>query len=181
MLRVPVLQFQKQQVKGGGGFLLFFLHIGIFDQIYHRCKVLFFRRGFVDQIEHQRHEQGGFRLLPKGVVRLALLGGGVFNEHIYELQHVLVLPDVTKGVIKVGLLWMDEIEHPQGIPLFDQQRPRVSKQLPLGVTCHKAAIGLHEIGQGVKPGFTRAGTANHQHIEVAPVLVGIHSQPDTAG
>ena len=87
----------------------------------------------MEQIEHESAVQGSFGLLPKRVRVGGVLGGSVLNEVVNEAEHVGVLADIAERVVAVGMAGVYQIEYPQDVTPFQQQRPHCPDDLALGV------------------------------------------------
>ena len=102
-----------------------------------------------------------------------VFGSGVFDEVVNEPEHIGVLADVVERVITVGMAGVYQVEHPQGVPPLQEQRPGSPQNFPLGVGDDVAGVGQEDVGLHQKPGLAGAGAAHHDLQQVAPVLFAV--------
>ena len=110
----------------------------------------------------------------------AFRGGGL-DEIVHQLESVLLIPQIAEGVVAVALLQVDQIEHPDLVPVLLQPAASGSEHLLLRVGDHIVGIGLQDVGFHIAPGLGRAAAANNQDVEGAAVFVGVQAQADMAG
>jgi len=121
MLRLPHGQPLKQLVQGALVGLVLFPDLGGGDHLHDHREVSLILRRFVEQVENKRLQKRGFGAFPKGVVGVAALGRGVADQVGDELQHILVVLQISKGVVAVGEVHVDQVQHLDGIaPGFEQ-------------------------------------------------------------
>ena len=172
---VGLFHFQpiKKLVHRGLVLLVLLPHLRRPEQLHHCGEVLFLGRGLVLEVQDKGHEQHGGRCVPKGVVGLAVLGGGGFKQVGHQTLDVVVVPQIDKGVVAEALLHIEQIQHTDLIAFLLQQVAGVPEQLPLGVQNNKTGVGLAKIGLGVEARFAGPGSANDHSVQVAPVLVSV--------
>ena len=181
MVRLLILQRLKQQVQRGAVRLVLLAGPAVFQHIQHRFKVLLLRGRFIQQIQHQRRVQSHLRPLPKRVTLLGVLGRSVLNEVIHQLHHILGIPDIGKGVKSVRMARINEVKHPQHIPLLQQQRRQVPEHFALGVRHQEAAVYLHDIGLAEIPRLTGTAAAHDDLQQIPPVLPPVETHSHMAG
>ncbi len=130
------------------------------------------------KVKDKRLHERRLRALPEGVVALRALRCGIAHDVSYQLQYVLVVPEVGEGVVAVGSLCVDEVEDAQFISLLLQQMPRVPQDFTLRVEYDEGRIALHDVGLGVETGFAAAAAAYNHHVEVSSVLTPIEADSD---
>ena len=135
----------------------------------------------MEQIEHQGGIQCNFRFFPEGVRVICVLGRGISDQIVHQLQYVGLVADIGEGVIAVRLAGVDQVEHHDFISLFFQQVPGGPQQLPLGVCDDVGAVCTVKPRLCHKAGLTGAGAAHYNDVEVAPVLVAVEADRDVLG
>ncbi len=131
VLRIAHLQPLEENVQSGLVGVVILPDISGPDHLHDHGKILLLRRGLVVQIEDQRQKQHGGRLIPEGVLRLAALRCGVFEQVRHQTLNVVVIPQIHEGVVAVAPVHVDEIQHPDRIPLCLQQLAGAHEQLSL--------------------------------------------------
>ena len=157
------------------------VHIGSAHHLHDHGKVLFFRRRFVVQIQHQRHQEHLRRLVPKRVGGLAVLGGGVLEQVGDKALNVIVVPQIHKWVVAKGRCHVNQIENFDPVALGFQQAACAAELLPLGVQHDKRTAALHEVGQTVEAGLAGAGTAHHNDVQIPHGASAIQPHGDVLG
>ena len=114
--------------------LVLLLDLGAAQQLHNHAEVLFFRRGFMQQIQHEGLKQRSFGFFPERVGALCVGRRGVLNEVGDQLQHILVIPHITKGIIAEGRIGVEQIEHPDFIPDLLKEAAGLAQNFPLGVS-----------------------------------------------
>ena len=175
MVRVIHAQVVEQHVQRGFVGFLLLLHIRVGQHPDDHAEVLLVLRRFVQEVEHQGFQQRGLRFLPEGVAAGCVLRRGVADQVRNEPQHVLIVPDVAEGVVAVRSGEIHQVEHPDRVPLLDQQMAYGGQDLALRVGDHIAAITLHDPWQGQGPSLARAAAAQGQDVQVSSVLMGVHA------
>ena len=112
---------------------------------------------------------------------MAAFGGSCLDEIVHQPKGVLFVPDVAEGVVSIALLQVNEVQHPDIVPLAFEVAARGQQDFGLGVCDHIVGVGLQNIGFHIAPRLGRAGAADDQHVQGAAVLVGIQSQADIFG
>ena len=132
----------------------------------------------MDKVEDQRLQKRRLALFPEWVVVLHAFGRGIADEVGHKAQHVVVGRYVLQGVIAERTAHVDQVEHFYIIAEAFHQVAGVAAYLPLGVGNDEGCIALQHVGLGVKAGLARAGAADNQHVEVAPVGAPIQTETD---
>ena len=109
---------------------------------------------------------------------MSFLGRGGFDQVVHQLQSVVFIADVPEGVVPIRLIQIDQIQHPDVIALTFQISSGGEKDFRLGVGDDIVAVGLQNIGLHIPAGLGGAGTADDQHVQASPVLVGVQPQRD---
>ena len=135
----------------------------------------------MEQIEHQGRIQRNFRFFPEGVRVICVLGCGIADQIIHQLQYVGLIADIGEGVIAVRLAGVDQVKHHDLISLFFEQVPRGAQQLSLGICDDVGAVCAVKPRLGHKTGFTGARAAHHDDVEVPPVLVAVEADRHVSG
>ena len=130
------------------------------------------------QIEHQRQKKHGRRRVPKGIVGLAPLGCGTLKEIGHKALHIVIVPEINKGVIAMAALHVQQVQHPHLIALLLQQIAGIPRQLAFRIENDKAGVGLAEVGFGIKPRLARAAAAYHNGVQIAAVLSAVQPHAD---
>ena len=112
---------------------------------------------------------------------MTAFGSGSLDQRIHQLQSVFLVPQIAEGVIAVRLSQIHEIQHPDVIALLFQVSARVSQDFHFRVRDHIIGIGLQDVGLHITAGLGRAAAADDQHVQGAPVLMSIQSQPHMTG
>ena len=171
----------KQQVQRRDVFVIILPDFSVFQHAHDHGKVLFILRRFLVQHEDDGLEQSCFGLRPEWVGLMTALGRGCLDQRIHQLQCVFFIPQVAKGVITVRLFQIHKIQHPDVIAPFFQVSARVGQDFHFRVRDHIIGIGLQDVGLHITASLGRAAAADDQHIQGAPVFVGIQPQPHMAG
>ena len=133
------------------------------------------------EIEHQGQKQHGRRRVPEGIVGLAALGGRALKEIGHQALHIVIIPEIDKGVITVAALHVQQIQHPHLVAFLLQEITGIPDQLALRIENHKAGVGLTEIGFCVKSRLARAAAAHDHGVEVAAVLSAVQPHAHALG
>ena len=129
------------------------------------------------QIKYQRQQKHGCRRIPKGVLALGAFWRGTLEQVRHQPLHIVVIPEVDKGVITMAALHVQQIQHTHFIAFLLQQIARIPRQLSFRIEDNKAGVCLAEVGLGIKPCFARAAATHHYRVQIAAVLSAV--QPDT--
>ena len=181
MVWLLVFQLQKQLIQGALVLFILLSYLRTGQQVGNHFKVLLIRRSLMEQIEHQGGIQCNFRFFPEGVRVICVLGRGISDQIVHQLQYVGLVADIGEGIIAVRLAGVDQVEHHDFISLFFQQVPGGPQQLSLGVCDNVGAVCAVKPWLGHKTGLAGAGAAHHNDVEVAPVLVAVEADRDVLG
>ena len=181
MVWLFLLQGLKEQIQRTAVALVLLAHLGIFHHEQHGFKILFLRWGFAHEVEHQGGVQGNLGLLPEGVIAGGISWSGVLDEVVDELQHILLIPQIAERVVAIGLTGVDQVKHLHIVALLGQQMAGGAQNLTLGICDKKRTVGAQHTRQAEEPCLTGAGTAYHQNVQIAPVLVTVHADADAHG
>ena len=171
----------EEQVQGRDVLFVLLLHLGVFQYPHDHGEILFILRGLLEQHEDDGLEERRLGLGPEWVGLMTAFRGGGLDEIVHQLESVLLVPQIAEGVVAVALLQVDQIEHPDLVPVLLQPAASGGEHLLLRVSDHIVGIGLQDVGFHVAPGLGRAAAADNQHIQGSAVLVGIQPQADIAG
>ena len=72
------------------------------------------------QVEDQSQKQHACRRVPEGVLALAALRRGGLKEVGHKPLHVVVIPQVHKGVVTMAAVHIQKVQHPDLIPFLLQ-------------------------------------------------------------
>ena len=133
----------------------------VFDHVNEHFKVLLLRGRFMDQVQDESCIQCNFRALPKRIVLLRALWRSIFDKVIHQLHHILIIPDVGKGIEAVRAGWFDQVKHLDNIALLEKKRCHGPERFPLRVSHKKAAICLHQIRFNKEPRFACTATTDY--------------------
>ncbi len=178
MLGLVLLQLVEQQVEGRDVVLVVLLDLGKREHGHDHAEVLLGLRRFVQKVEHQRLKERGLSLFPERVGASGCLGRGVSDEIRDELQHVLVVADISERTVAVRLREVHKVEYLHLVALLLQQEADVLEDLGLRVGDDIAAVAFHDAGQGQASGLAGARAAEDKDVQVAPVPVGIDADAD---
>ena len=73
----------------------------------------------MEQVQHEGAVQGCLTFLPKRVVGVGVLGGGVADKVADELQHVGVAADIAEWVVAIGAFQIHQVKHFDHISLAE--------------------------------------------------------------
>ena len=178
MVRFFLLQSFKEKVQRGLEIIIVLSGAAVLDHIHDHLKILFFRRGLMEQVQDQGGVQGDFGLLPKRVILLCPFWRGVFDKAVDQLHCVLIVPDVWERVKGVRMAWVDQVKYLDDIAFLNEQRRDGPQHLSFGIGDEKTAIGLHQIGLDEEAGLAGAGAADHDLEKIAPVLFPVQPHAD---
>ena len=162
------------------------------QEFHDHAEVLFLRRGLMQQVQHEGLKQRSLGFFPKRVGALCVGRCGVLNEVGDQLQHILVIPHIPKGVITEGRIRVKQIEHPHLISHSFEKATRLAQDLSLGIgDYHRAAStqstfadgqtpGLQHIGHRIGTGLAGTCAADDQHVGVVFMLIAVHPDAEVA-
>ena len=177
VVRLPVLQLLEQHIQRRNKVLVLLLDGAVAEHVHDHVEIPLLRRGLVVEVEDQSQQEHLRGVVPEGLLGLGPLRRGVQEQIRDQLDHVVVLVQVHKGIVAVASLHVEQVDHLDDIPLSPEQAAAVVEQLALRVKDDEGGIGVHEIGLRVKPRLARAGAAADQHIQIAPMPPPV--QPDS--
>ena len=177
MIGASHFQTLKQLVQRGLIGVVVLAHLTGAQHFHDHGEVLLIGRRFMVQIEHQRQKQHRRCRVPKGIVGLAALGRRTLKKVCHKALHIVIIPEIDKGVITMAALHVQQIQHTHFIAFLLQQITRIPCQLSFRIEDNKAGVGLAEVGLGIKPCFARATAAHYHRVQIAAVLSAV--QPDT--
>ena len=125
----------------------------------HNLLIQYFLRRFIVQIEDQCQKQHGSSLVPEGILGLAALGRGIFEQVGDKPLDVVICFQIDKWIVAMAFLHVDQIQHLNVISLFLQEITAIPKHFAFRVQNHIAAGGIHKAGLGKESSFTGTGTA----------------------
>ena len=102
------------------------------------------------------------------------------DQIVHQFQCVFFISQVAEWVVPVRLFQVDQVEHPDVIPLAFQVAPSGQQHLGLRVSNDIISVGLQNVWFYIAAGLGRAAAANNQDVEGAAVLVGVQAQADMA-
>ena len=100
--RVPHFKPCEQDIQGRLVFLIFLPDFRSRQHFHYHGEVLFLRRRFMHQVQHQRLQKRCFGFRPKGVRALCSGRSGGLDEGFNQAKNILVIPYISKGVIAKG-------------------------------------------------------------------------------
>ena len=143
------------------------------DHFHYHGEVLFILRRFIVQIEDQCQKQHGSRLIPEGILGLAALGRGVFEQVGDKPLDVIIRFEIDKRIVAMAFLHVDQIQHLNVVSLFLQEITAIPKHFAFRIQNHIAAGGVHKAGLGKEASFTGTGTAATKDVKISAVLSAI--------
>ena len=178
VIRIAHGEVLKQIIQIALEILLFLAHLRCLKHLHDHAEVAFLFGGFMDEIQTQRLKQRRFGLLPERIIGVGILRRGIADQGRHQAQHIVIRSYVLQGIVAEGVVHVDQVDHLHIIAQLLHEIAGIPRQFSFWICNHKRSVSLKDVGFGIKARLACAGTADHQHIEVAPVLVAVQSQTE---
>ena len=186
MRRIPHFQPFKKHIQRREIAVVVLSDLSGPEHFHDHREILLLRRGLVIEIIDQRREKDGCGGIPEGVLRLCALGRCRLKEIRHQHLNLVVIGQIDEGVIAVAFLHVQQIQHPDIIARFPQQSSGIPQQFTLGVKTDKGRplrrqARLIQAGLCIAAGLACAAAADHDRVQVAPVLPAVQPHADVLG
>ena len=178
---VPHFQPLKEFIQGRLIGVIIFPDFTSTKHFHDHWKVLFFLRCFIEKIEDDGRQQHGCRRIPEGILGLAPLGGGCFEQIRDQLLHIVIRVQIGKGIEAMAFLHGEKIQHLDLITPHFEECSRHAEQFTLAVQHKIGSAGLEQVNEGIEAALTRTTATNHNCVQIAPVLSAIQAHADVLG
>ena len=112
---------------------------------------------------------------------MAPLGRGSLDQVVHQLQRVLLISEIAEGVVSIGLIEIDQIQHPNFIAFAFEVAAGGKENFRFRVSNDIIGVGLQNVGEHIAAGLGGTAAADDQHVETAPMLAAVQSQADVPG
>ena len=138
--RVPHFKPCEQDIQGRLVFLIFLPDFRSRQHFHHHGEVLFLRRRFMHQVQHQRLQKRCFGFRPERVRALCSGRSGGLDEGFDEAKNILVIPHISKGVIAKGGVGVQQIKHPHLISVRFERTACFSQDFTLWIADYQRTV-----------------------------------------
>ena len=118
MVWILFLQSLKQHIQRGLEIIVILSGPAVLDHIHDHFKVLLLRGCLMKQIEDEGGVQGDLGPFPKWITVGRIFGGRIFDEVVYQLHNILIIPQIGKGIEGVGVVGVDQVKDLDDIAFF---------------------------------------------------------------
>ena len=177
MFGVSKFKAREQFIQNAFISFIFFPNLGSIDHLHYHRKVLFLGWSFKDEIQNQCLKKCSFCPFPKWIITRCALWRCISHKIGNELQHILFITKIGKGVISMATIGIDKVKHSDFISFLFQKIACVSQDFALGVKHYKRGVGLHNVRFGIEACFTCTRAADNHDVQIAPMLFSVKTYP----
>ena len=112
---------------------------------------------------------------------MTTFGRGSLDQVVHQLQRILFVSKIAKGIIAVGLAEIHQIQHPNLVALAFEVAASGQQYFALWVGDYIVGVGLQNVGEHIAPRLSGTAAADDQYVEAAAMLAAVQPQTDVAG